>query len=193
MNDSRIFRKINTIETNIITKSLYSISVKLPSVMDSLKEFLYVSIKKSTTEKVYPKIYLITYEQMKLINEINFKEYIYAAGLYLGFIKKGNFYLSIEGVEYLYKQKKLNEFQRIEINELGEKSILYGNNILKKMVIKAPERLKENGFLLVFNESREIIAIARSNVNNKSLQDFSAKEIIAMNLSDKGFYLRKKQ
>ena len=61
------------------------------------------------------------------------------------------------------------------------------------MVIKAPEKLKENGFLLVFNESSEIIAIARSNVNNKSLQDFSAKEIIAMNLNDKGFYLRKKQ
>lgn len=193
MNDSRIFRKINNIETNIITKSLYNISVKLSREIDNLKEFLYVSIEHSTTEKVFPKIYLITYEQMKLINEINFEETIYAAGLYFGYIKKGNFYLSIEGAEYLYKQKSFSEFQQIVVNELGEKSILYGNNILKKMVIKAPEKLKEKGFLLVFNESGEIIAIARSNVNNKSLQELSAKEIIAMNLNDKGYYLRKKQ
>ncbi len=193
MNDTRIFRKINNIETNIITKSLNNISVKFSSEIDSLKEFLYVSIEKSTTEKEFPKIYLITYELMKFIKKINLKETIYAAGLYFGFIKKGNFYMSIEGVEYLSKQKIFSEFQRIEVNDLGEKSILYGNNILKKMVIKTPEILKENGFLLVFNESGEIIALARSNVNNKSLQESPAKKIIAMNLSDKGFYLRKKQ
>ena len=193
MNDTRIFRKINTIETNIITKSLNNISVKFSSKIDSLKEFLYVSIEKSTTEKEFPKIYLITYEQMKFINKIIFKRSIYGAGLYFGFIKKGNFYMSIEGVEYLYKQKIISEFQRIEVNELGEKSILYGNNILKKMVIKTPVRIKKNGFLVVFNENGEIIAIARSSVNNKVLQELSAKEIIAMNLSDKGFYLRKKQ
>ena len=193
MNDAGIFRQINKIEFQIINNSLIKISAKFSATLDNLKSILYISIEKSTTEKLFPKIFLISYDQIKLINEINLKETIYAVGLYFGFIKKGNFYLSIEGAEYLSKQKLFSEFQRIEVNELGEKSILYGNHILKKMVVKIPEKLNENCFLLVFNESGEIIAIARSNVNKKSLQELSANKIIAINLSDKGYYLRKKQ
>ena len=193
MKDSGIFRKINTIETNMITKSLDSISAKISSELDRLKMVLYISVERSTTKKDFPKIYLINNEQVKLIRKIDVKNKIHAAGLYFGFIKKGTFYLSLEGAEYLYGQELLSGIQRLQVNELGEKSILYGNNILKKMVLRSPEKLKKNEFLLIFNEKNEILAIAQSNTNQKSIHELPSKEIVAINLSDKGLYLRKKQ
>lgn len=193
MNDTRIFRNINSIEMNMITTSFYKISTKFSSRLDNLKRFLYISIDKSPTEENYPSIYFITNEQKKIINKSSIENKIYAAGLYFGFIKKGNFYLSIEGAEYLYRQENFSEFQRIQVTGIAEKSILYGNNILKKMVVNPPKNLKEKDFLLVFNDRDEIIAIAQSHVNSKSILKMKPKDTIAINLSDKGLYLRKKQ
>ena len=128
MKDSGIFRKINTIETNMITKSLDSISAKISSELDRLKMVLYISVERSTTKKDFPKIYLINNEQVKLIRKIDVKNKIHAAGLYFGFIKKGTFYLSLEGAEYLYRQELLPGIQRLQVNELGEKfSVIHGD------------------------------------------------------------------
>ncbi len=193
MNETRFFRNINTIELNIIFLSFHDISAKLSPILENLKKFLYISIDKATTEKKFPHIYLITKDLQKIIDESNIRSKIFTAGLYFGFIKKGNFYFSIEGVEYLYNQNIFSEFQRIQVNESGEKSILYGNNILKNMIVKAPENLKEKGFLLIFNNNNEIIAIAQSHINSRRMMNLKAKDIIAINLSDKGLYLRKKQ
>ncbi|KKM78182.1 hypothetical protein LCGC14_1362560 [marine sediment metagenome] len=193
MNDTRIFRNINNIEMKIIATSFYNLSTKFSSSLDNLKRFLYISIDKSPTKENYPSIYFITNEQKKIINKSSIGNKIYAAGLYFGFIKKGKFYLSIEGAEYLYRQEYFSDFQLLQVNELGEKSILYGNNILKKMVVKTPENLKEKDFLLIFNDRKEIIAIALSHVNSGDILKLKPKDTIAINLSDKGLYLRKKQ
>ena len=190
MKDMSIFRTINTIEIKIIATSFNNISAKLSPVLDNLKSFLYISINKLTTNNNYPQIYLITKDLQKIIDDSNISNKIYTAGLYFGFIKKGNFNFSIEGVEYLYKQNIFSDFQQIQVNKLGEKSILYGNNILKNMVVKSSEKLKERDFLLIFNVHDEMIAIARSRVNSTSFMNLKAKEIICINLSDKGFYLR---
>ena len=65
--------------------------------------------------------------------------------------------------------------------------------ILKSMIVKTPNNLKENSFLLVFNNLDEIIGIALSHINAKNIQSLKPKDTIAINLSDKGFYLRKNQ
>ena len=193
MNDTRIFRKINTVETKIIANSINTISTGLSPILDNLKNLLYILINKSTTEKDYPSIYLITNEQQKIVDEKNIINQIYAAGLYFGFIKKGDFYFSLEGVEYIYKNGIFTNFKHLFLNASGEKSFLYGNNILKKMVRKSPNSLKEKDFLLILNKFDETIGIGISRVNNDTISNLKPNNVFAINISDKGQYLRRRQ
>lgn len=193
MNETRIFRRINAVETKIITNSIRTISTELLSIFDKLKELFYILINKTATKRDYPSIYLITEEQQKMFNEIDFIDRIYAAGLYFGFIKMGVFYFSIEGVEYLRKIGIFTDFKELHLNEIGEKSFLYGNNILKSVVRKSPNNLEEKDFLVIVNKFDEIIGLGISRVNNETISNLKANEIIAINISDKGKYLRKRQ
>jgi len=162
-------------------------------IFDSLNELLYILINNSTTKKDYPSIYLITDKQQKLIDEFNVLNRIYAAGLYFGFLKKGDFYFSIEGVEYIYNNGIFTDFKLLQLTESGEKSFLYGNNILKMMVSKSPTNLKKKDFLLLLNEFEEIIGLGISRVNNETILNLKPKDIFAGNISDKGQYLRRRQ
>ncbi|GAG57175.1 unnamed protein product [marine sediment metagenome] len=193
MNETRIFRRINTIETKFIINSIKTISTELLPIFDSLKELLYILINKSTTKNDYPSIYLITDKLQKILNNINFLNRIYDAGLYFGFIKRGEFYFSIEGVEYLYKNGIFTNFKLLHLNGNGEKSFLYGNNILKKMVRKSPNNLKKEDFLLILNNFDEIIGLGISRVNNEILSNLKPSDVFAINIKDKGQYLRRRQ
>ena len=193
MNETRIFRRISIVETKIIVNSINTISTELLPIFDNLKELLYTLINKITTEKDYPSIYLITDDQQRFFDDNNIKNRIYAAGLFFGFIKKGFFYFSIEGVEYIYKNGIFTNFKQLNLNESGEKSVLYGNNILKRMVRKSPSNLEEKDFLLLFNEFNEIIGLGISRVNNDTISSLKPKDVFAININDKGRYLRKRQ
>ncbi|GAH74587.1 unnamed protein product, partial [marine sediment metagenome] len=109
------------------------------------------------------------------------------------FIKRGEFYFSIEGVEYLYKNGIFTEFKLVHLNENGEKSFLYGNSILKKMVRKSPNTLKKEDFLLILNNIDEIIGLGISRVNNEILLNLKPSDVFAINIKDKGEYLRRRQ
>ncbi len=193
MTNTRIFRQINSIETSIIATTFNNISPELSHILENMKNLLYILINNSTTQKDYPSIYLITDEQQKSFNEINILNRIYAAGLYFGFLKKGIFYFSIEGVEYLCKNGIFTDFKQLHLTKGGEKSFLYGNNILKKMVKKSPTNLKEKDFLLILNEIDEIVGLGISRVNNETISKVKPNDVYAINISDKGRYLRKKQ
>ncbi len=193
MIESTNFRQINEIEKEIISKSLSKITPKIMQIFVRSKKKLYISLIESNLKTIYPTIYLIPNESLKRLDLIEFKTKIYSAGLYFGFIKKGNFYISLEGTEFLYKQGILSDLKRLHLTMEGEKSVLYGNNILKKTVIKTSSNLQKGDFLLIFNKLNEILAIAQSNVNNKNLQNLKPNDVIAFNLSDKGIYLREKQ
>jgi len=193
MPNTRIFRKINTVETKLIENTFNTISADLSLILEDLKNLLYILINESITQKDYPSIYLITDEQQKLFNNSNITSRIYAAGLYFGFLKKGDFYFSIEGVAYLYKKGIFTGFNRVFLNESGEKSFLYGNNILKRMVRKSPNTLKEKDFLVIFNNFDEILGLGISRVDNETLSNLKPDDIFAINIKDKGQYLRKKQ
>jgi len=193
MTESSNFREINDIESKIISKSLFNISPNILEFLKRSEKKLYISLRKSDLKTNYPFLYLISNTFQEDINLIENKSNIYSAGLYFGFIKKGDFYLSLEGAEFLYRQGTGSGIKRIYVNKKGEKSILYGNNILKNMVIKTSSNLQKGDLLLIFNELNEILAIAQSKYESKNLQQLKPKDIIAFNLSDKGIYLRKKQ
>ncbi|MFW9947730.1 MAG: hypothetical protein ACFFDX_12975, partial [Candidatus Odinarchaeota archaeon] len=75
----------------------------------------------------------------------------------------------------------------------GEKSILYGNNILKKMLSNFSMELKMNDLVIVLNHLKEIIAIGIIKVDGNDFYNLESDDIIALNLIDKGYYLRKNQ
>jgi len=193
MNESREFRRINETERKIIESSISKISPGILSKLNKIEFQLLISFNLLDSIDRYPKIFLISNDHANLITIINQEFKITTAGLYFGFIKKDKFLLSLEGAEYLHNQGLFSQVQRIYTTIEGEKSILYGNNVLKKMIEGLPSNLKKNGFLLVFNQAKELIAVAKSQVDFQTSLKLKDNNIIALNLVDKGSYLRIKQ
>lgn len=193
MKDIKNFRAINETEKKIVHNSISKISQKILLFLKKTENQLFISLDASNSKIKYPFMYLVPKNLTKFIYKINPGINIHSAGLYFGFIKKNIFFLSLEGAEYLFEKGYLTEGSRIFATEKGEKSILYGNKILKKMISKIPSTLRKNEFLFIFNRKKELIAIARSQVDYLTCQDLKPKEVIAQNLIDKGYYLRKKQ
>lgn len=192
MSNLQNFREINDYEKQIIVDSLLKISTDFLGVIEKFKIYLYILTNSSLSKDKFPKIFLITKHQHLRLKLSHFDK-ILSAGLYFGFIKKGNFLLSLEGADFLYKQGILSNIKCIQVNRKGENSILYGNNILKNMVIKTSNNFQKKDFLLVFNELNELLAIAQFKIESNVLQYLKPKDIIALTLSDKGIYLREKQ
>jgi len=193
MRDLKTFRLVNKIEKSIINNFLLKFSSKVLSYFKKKDYRFYIFINDEQTKSKFPLIYLVSSENRNLIEERLQNENIHTAGIYFGFIKKGIFHLSLEGTEFLQNQQMLPIGNKITINEKGEKSILYGNNILKSVITIIPPELKKNKLLAVFNQNNEIIAIARATIDSSSFQNLKLNQPVAQNLVDKGYYLRKRQ
>lgn len=192
---NREFQKINENEKKIIEGSISKISPKISMFLKKLQQHFYISFKNLDSKKDYPTIHLVPSNLTEIMNTVTpmLNANIISAGLYFGFIKNNQFFLSLEGAEYLFKEGVFLENNLMQVNEDGEKSILYGNNVLKTMIAKISPSVKKNDFLLVFNQKSELIAIARSQLDYFSIENLNPKAIVALNLIDKGYYLRKKQ
>ncbi|MFX1488405.1 MAG: hypothetical protein ACFFBI_04615 [Promethearchaeota archaeon] len=193
MNEFRNFRLINNIEKNLINKTLSEISLKIKTVLERDAYQFFISINNSININKFPMIFLVPMYLTQDLNKLKSKFEIIAAGLYFGFIKKDIFIVSLEAIEFLNNKGCFSEKQALYVTEKGEKSVLYGNQILKKMVSKIPKDMKRNDFILIFNQKKELISIAKSEVNHSSYQNLKANDMVASNLVDKGIYLRKKQ
>ena len=193
MRDLNIFRLINKIEKSIITNSLLKLSPEVLPYFKKKNYRFYVFINDDQVESKFPLIYLVSYENSNILEESLKNENIHTAGIYFGFIKKGIFYLSLEGAEFLHYQQIFPNSNKITISEKGEKSILYGNDILKSVITMIPPELKKNNLLAIFNQRNEIIAIARATVDSSSFQNLKLNQKVAQNLVDRGYYLRKRQ
>jgi ribosome biogenesis protein Nip4 len=193
MRDLNIFRLINKIEKSIINDSLLKISSEIVPFFRKNNCKFYVFIKDEHAESRFPLIYLVSYDKGKILEEILKNKDVHSAGVYFGFIKKGIFHLSLEGVEILRDHQMFPNSHKITINEKGEKSVLYGNDIIKSLIIKISPDLKRNDLLAVLNQNKEIIAIAKAEIDYSSFENLKLNQKVARNLVDKGYYLRKKQ
>ena len=186
------FRLINNIEKSIVDDTLLKISSEILSFLK--KDFrFYIYINDEQVRSKYPLIYLVSRDNSNFLEEKLKYENITTAGIYFGFIKKGFFHLGLEGVEFLDNHNILPKSRKITISEKGEKSILYGNDILKSVITTIPPVLEKNNILAVYNQKNEIIAIARATISVNSFQNLNLNQKVAQNLVDKGYYLRKKQ
>ena len=193
MNNTKNFRIVNKTEKKIITDSLFRISTQIISVLNNRDNEFFILFNKLSLNNKFPSIFLVSNNLMELVNRFDSELSINSIGLYFGFIKKNQFLLSLEGAEFLYKLNAIPEKHHIVVKNEGEKSILYGNHIIKKYLYKTPKLLEKNTFLLIFNESNELISIGYSQGDYDSIYNLRPKDIIAKNLIDKGYYLRKEQ
>jgi len=193
MRDLKTFRLVNKIETTMIYDSLIKLSPNILHFFEKKDYRLYISLNELEAESKFPLIFLISKDQSILLEKVLKAVIVRSAGVYFGFIKKGNFFLSLEGLEFLFKSNLFSDLKRINVSDKGEKSILYGNNILKNMIVKIPINIKQKEILVVLNKFDEVIAIAQSKQEHQNIQKLKPKELIAINLNDKGYYLRKNQ
>jgi len=193
MRDLKTFRLVNKIEITMIYNSLIKISPNILSFFEKTDYRLSISLNDLEAKSKFPSIFLISEKQGILLEKVLKDVIVRSAGVYFGFIKKGNFFLSLEGLEFLYKSNLFSDLKRINVNDKGEKSILYGNNILRNMIIKIPTNTKQKDILVVLNKFDEVIAIAQSKHDHQNIQQLKPKDIIAINLNDKGYYLRRNQ
>ena len=61
------------------------------------------------------------------------------------------------------------------------------------MISQISIKLKTKDFLLIFNQKNELIAIAISKVDYDVYQKLNSNDLVALTLTDKGYYLRQKQ
>ncbi|MFX0009007.1 MAG: hypothetical protein ACFE9R_01725 [Candidatus Hermodarchaeota archaeon] len=193
MRDLEQFRLINQFELNIIDSSISKLNPKLHDFLIQNFNKIYVSLADLSSKVNYPSIFLISDELQSSINHLKYNRDLIAAGLYLGFLRKSEFYLSLEGADYFYHNGLIPKNRLIIINNKGEKSTLYGNNITKEMVIQFPENIQIGDVYLIINELNEFLAISIAKVDSTTLPILKPKDVIAQNLVDKGIYLREKQ
>jgi len=193
MEEKNYFRRINEKERIIIFNSIQKISQEFLSIFNDFENNLFISLNEPIRKNKFPKIYLILDNLKEIINKVNFRDKIYSAGLFFGYIKKGKFQVSLEGLEFLYKQGKSSKFHHLYVNEKGEKSVLYGNDIIKSMIIKKFSHFNKNDLLIILNDGHEILAITQALINFESIEKLNLESKIAYNLVDKGYYLREMQ
>jgi len=193
MKNQNNFRVVNNTEKDIIINSLSKTSREILTIFERTNRILFILFNNLGLKINFPLIFLVPDYLSKTINKLESNKMIISAGIYFGFIKKNVFRLSLEGAEFLLNLHFFSEKHLATVNNDGEKAILYGNQILRKMIVKISNKVKKNDFILVFNQSNELICIARSQVNFEDIRNLKNNEIIAFNLIDKGYYLRKKQ
>ena len=187
------FRIVNEFEKSIILNSLDKICQNSDIFIKNYQERLYISFDRTSSRGVNPSIYLVSPAHPKFIEKFDKDIQITSIGLYFGFFNKESFRLSLEGAEYLAKNEDCFKEQILVVNSKGEKSILYGNDIYKEEVLKLPTKLRIGDILIVYNSLNEICVISQAITNTKAFKNLKPKSKIALNLADKGYYLRTKQ
>ena len=113
MRDLKTFRLVNKIETTMINDSLKKLSPNILPFFEKNDYRLYISLNRLEAESKFPSIYLISRDQGNLLEKILKVEIVCSAGVYFGFIKKGIFFLSLEGVEFFHNQDKIPKSKHI--------------------------------------------------------------------------------
>ena len=109
----------------------------------------------------------------------------YYGGLMVGEIKK-KFLPSMQGADLIARVSK--KFPYIIVNEIAEKLILYGRNVLGQSIIETTEMLNENEVVILLNVKGEPIGIGKTNFAGKSLHQNGKATVTT--LVDAGCYLR---
>ncbi|MCD6278113.1 MAG: hypothetical protein J7J11_00350 [Desulfurococcales archaeon] len=120
------------------------------------------------------------------------KNYVpYSAGLYAGRLRKRppRFIPSANLLQLIYDA--LGPRRAVEVSEEGIKPFLYGNDILKKSVLKCYEPVSRSEVVGIIGSDGYVYGVGLSNLQScKELASLSDLDEVAQNVFDIGWYLR---
>jgi len=192
-NFEEIFRKANENEKKIVKNSLYNISNKIWEYILEEKYEIYIKISESKQNKTSFELFLIPQQLESEINKIKNLTPINFAGIPLGFIKNKRLFLSLETAELLFNLHKIDPRIILILNENGEKSVLYGNPIKKSMILEISSEIQANRIIFLINKNQEFLGLGLLKVNYEKYKKLKNNDNLALNLVDKGSYLRRDQ
>jgi ribosome biogenesis protein Nip4 len=184
------FRALKNSEFEFIQAALIQISPRLVSYVQIRRSFLFTSISGKRNKNL---VYMITENIKNIQKKLQKKVDLISAGTYLGFLRMQKFFLSLEGAEYFFKEKLIPDQIIIRVSKEGEKSILYGNPIERRMILDNNYNVKKGSIVLILNQFNELVALGHAEVALNNLKSFKEREILISNLIDKGYYLRRAQ
>lgn len=142
-----------------------------------------VTMSKGST-RIY---YMIPTEWMTTLTEVAEVLDIQFIGKELGSIDKGRFRLS------LHILNELTELTHsfIIVSRQGAEAFSYGRSIIRQSVLELDKFLVRGQRVLVLNENRECIGIAALSVDASKLNRLGADRLVAKNLVDIGWFIRR--
>jgi len=192
-NFEEIFRKAKENEKKIVKDSLYHISNKIWKYILTEKYEIYIQISESKQNKTSLELFLVPQQLEPEINKIKNLTTIKFTGIPLGFIKNKRLFLSLEAAELFFNLHKIDPRNILILNENGEKSVLYGNPIKKGMILDISFEIRVNWIIFLVNKNQEFLGLGLLKVNYEKYKKLKNKDNIALNLVDKGSYLRRDQ
>lgn len=187
------FREANQFEKKLIIQGMERISIHIKQYIQDRQDQLFILLPQTDGKFEFPQVFFVPRQLIKFVNNFQGQAEIREMGIYFGFIKRSQFRLSIEGAEFLRDLELISEDEIIIINEQGAKAILYGNEIKKEMVRSFPRDLAKEKVYFVLNPLKELISLGLSLIDQKQIGELDNKEDVAINLIDKGYYLREDQ
>ena len=142
-----------------------------------------VTMSKGST-KIF---YMIPTDWMSRLTDIAETLDIQFIGKELGSIDKGRFRLSLH---ILVELTELTQ-SFIIVSRRGAEAFTYGRSIIKESVLDLNTSLVRGQRVLVLNENRECIGIASLSVDATKLNRLGADRLVAKNLVDIGWFIRR--
>ncbi|KAL6122844.1 nip7 [Nucleospora cyclopteri] len=163
---------------------------EMEKVLAKLKIYLGDNVKDLLEEKTLQlnnqRVFLISKKLQKACSQIGRKQII-SAGTILGkFTKTDNFRITITSLHKLYKYG----IHKVWLTDSAENNFLYGNNALKSHIHKISESIPINAGIFVFNKNNTPLGFGLIAVNQNSYQKARGGDIVILNQSDNGEYIR---
>jgi len=165
-------------EATGVEKTLINRALDRWGVFEVFKEKMIIIEENGRSKKVL----LVPRELKPLIMKMR----PYKAGLGIGELKK-QFMPSMPGADLFARIGKRNDFY-ITVNEIAEKLVLYGRDVMGESIVEASSKIGENELVIVLNSMLEAIAIGRTRFDGKYL--FQRGKVTVTTLTDAGYYLR---
>jgi len=141
---------------------------------------------------IFKEAYIISDTLTEVIKVIFSKGYIpYSAGLYIGRIRRSKPYFipSINLLQLIYDELGLR--RAIVVSDEGLKPFLYGNDILRKSIIRCYEPLKKNDVVGIVGTDGYVYGIGLCTIEScNDLRRLRDLDLVAKNVFDVGWYLR---
>lgn len=131
--------------------------------------------------------YAIPTDWMSKLTEIAETLDIQFIGKELGSIDKGRFRLSLH---ILVELTELTE-SFIIVSQRGAEAFTYGRSIIRQSVLELHTSLVRGQRVLVLNENRECLGIAALSVDASKLKRLGGHRLVAKNLVDIGWFIRR--